>query len=117
MVFHPAEQRAAQAAIDCVCSGRLPSCADMDALPHIHALVREVIRWKPVGPLSMLCLPSTPMDVADHSVDLPHMCTQDDVYRGWYIPRGAVVFANLAYVSCARFSAYFHVHEPQSHVA
>ena len=52
MTCFPDIQRKAQAEIDTfVGSDRLPSIADKDLLPHVHAIVLEVLRWFPVGPL------------------------------------------------------------------
>ena len=52
MVLFPEAQVKAQEAIDSVCHGRLPDFSDYQALPYIHALLKEVIRWNPVIPLS-----------------------------------------------------------------
>ena len=51
MTMFPDIQREAQKAIDQVCHGRLPEYADYDAIPYIHALVRECLRWRPAVPL------------------------------------------------------------------
>ena len=57
---------------------RLPTFADRTALPYVNAIVLEVLRWNPAVPLG-----------------LAHRLTQDDVYRGWAIPKGTVVWANI----------------------
>ncbi len=60
MTCFPDVQRKAQAEIDSVLgSDRLPSIADKDRLPYIHALVLEVLRWLPVAPLGKAELPLT----------------------------------------------------------
>ena len=52
MVLHPEIQRKAQAEVDRVIgSDRLPTFADQSSLPYVDALVKEVLRWKPVTPL------------------------------------------------------------------
>ena len=52
MTMHPEFQRKAQAEIDSVIgSDRLPTLADQPDLPYVNALVKEVFRWNPVGPL------------------------------------------------------------------
>jgi len=55
MTMHPEFQRKAQAEIDSVIgSDRLPTLADQPNLPYVNALVKEVLRWNPVGPLGKL---------------------------------------------------------------
>ena len=52
MMMHPEVQRKAQAEIDRVVeSDRFPVLADQPNLPYVDALVKEVFRWNPVGPL------------------------------------------------------------------
>lgn len=51
-MLHPDVQLDAQRAIDQACPGRLPSFADYNDLPLVHAIVQETLRWKPVVPLS-----------------------------------------------------------------
>ncbi|KAF8838804.1 cytochrome P450 [Paxillus ammoniavirescens] len=78
MVLNPDVQRRAQAEIDTVVDmDRLPDFGDRPSLPYIDAVVREVMRWRPVTPLS-----------------LPHATSQSDVYQGYYIPKGAMVICN-----------------------
>ena len=51
-MIHPETQRKAQAEIDRVIGNdRFPTLADMSNLPYTEALVKEVFRWSPVGPL------------------------------------------------------------------
>ncbi|GJE99706.1 cytochrome P450 [Phanerochaete sordida] len=77
MVLFPEAQAQAQEAIDSVCHGRLPDFSDYQALPYIHALLKEVMRWNPVIPLN-----------------LAHVSTSDDVYKGYFIPEGTFMLAN-----------------------
>ena len=52
MVLHPEVRRKAQAEVDRVIGGdRLPTLADQPNLPYVDALMKEVLRWNPVGPL------------------------------------------------------------------
>ena len=52
MVLYPEIQRKAQAEIDMVVGNdRFPGLADQDKLPYVDAVVKEVLRWKPVGPM------------------------------------------------------------------
>ncbi len=83
MTVYPEAQRKAQAEIDRVIgSNRLPSLADRENLPYVDATVKEVLRWHPVAPMG-----------------LPHTSTEDDVIDGYYIPKDAMLFANVQYVS------------------
>nr|BAL05183.1 cytochrome P450 [Phanerodontia chrysosporium] len=78
LVLNPNFLPRAQASIDEVCQGRLPDFSDYEALPHVHAVVREAMRWNPVVALN-----------------LPHRCTTDDIYEGQLIPAGSIVIANI----------------------
>jgi cytochrome P450 len=52
MTIYPEVQKKAQVAIDEVVGlGRLPDFED--DIPYMDAVVREVLRWRPVTPISM----------------------------------------------------------------
>jgi cytochrome P450 len=52
MTLFPEVQRKAQEEIDAVIgSDRLPTLNDRSRLPYVEALVSEMIRWGPVGPI------------------------------------------------------------------
>ncbi|GJE99702.1 cytochrome P450 [Phanerochaete sordida] len=78
MTLYPDVQKRAQREIDEVCQGRLPEFSDHDALPYVHALMKELLRWHPAVPLNMV-----------------HASTQDDAYNGYFIPRDSLVIANI----------------------
>ncbi|KAJ6585036.1 cytochrome P450 [Mycena capillaripes] len=79
MALHPDVQKKAQNEIDTVISDqRLPEFEDRPFLPFVEALYREVLRWKPVLPLGVA-----------------HATTEDDVYEGYFIPKGATVISNI----------------------
>ncbi|CAJ2501539.1 Uu.00g043920.m01.CDS01 [Anthostomella pinea] len=79
-VTHPEALRAAQAEVDAVIgSTRSPTFADEPNLPYIRALVKEVLRWRPVAVLG----------------GTPHSSTEDDIYGGYLIPKGTTVLGNL----------------------
>ncbi|KAI9067057.1 cytochrome P450 [Trametes sanguinea] len=61
---------------------RLPDFRDQASLPYIEAIVRETLRWRPVVPL-----------------DVPHRLTEDDIYNGYYLPKGSLIVANAWYVT------------------
>jgi cytochrome P450 len=72
MATNPDVQKKAQEEIDaCVGDDRLPNYNDWPSLPYIEAVVREIFRWRNVLPLS-----------------LPHCATEDDIYKGYFIPKG-----------------------------
>ncbi|KAF8158874.1 cytochrome P450 [Mycena galopus ATCC 62051] len=79
MALNPEVVRKAQIEIDAVVGiGSLPGFEHRSALPYCEAVVREVFRWKPILPLA-----------------IPHLTTEDDIYEGYFIPKGTMVFANI----------------------
>ncbi|KAF8999673.1 cytochrome P450 [Cyathus striatus] len=79
MVLHPPEQAKAQSEIDAVIdSGRLPTFGDRHNLPYVEALFWEVLRSYPISALA-----------------LPHVAREDDVYNGYFIPKGTAITANI----------------------
>ncbi|KAJ6452154.1 cytochrome P450 [Mycena vulgaris] len=78
MLANPDAQKKAQAELDSVlANGSLPDFTDEESLPYTTALVKEVMRWKPVTPIA-----------------IPHCLAVDDEYRGYRIPAGSIVMAN-----------------------
>ncbi|KAH9041581.1 cytochrome P450 [Lactarius pseudohatsudake] len=79
MVLYPEVQKHAQEEIDSVLGhGHLPGFGDEDALPYLKAVLYELLRWGPPGPLG-----------------IPHRLTEDDVYNGYFFPAGSLVISNL----------------------
>ena len=79
LVTHPAALEAAHEELDRVVGPeRTPTFADEADLPYVRALAKEVLRWRPVAVLG----------------GTPHASTEDDVYEGWFIPRGTTVLGN-----------------------
>ncbi|KLO06827.1 cytochrome P450 [Schizopora paradoxa] len=79
MLKNPEAQRLAQLEIDRVVGNdRLPTFEDKENLPYVQALCEEVLRFATITPFT-----------------LPHLTTADDVYKGYSIPAGTVVFANI----------------------
>lgn len=82
MALYPDVQRKAQDELDRVVGcNKLPTFADREQLPYIDALVKEVLRWHTVGPMG-----------------LPHTSTQDDIYEGYFIPKGSMFLPNIWFV-------------------
>ena len=79
MVLNPDVVKKAQEELDRVVGkGHLPDFSDKDRLPYIDALVKELFRWNPPVPMG-----------------IPGRATQDDVYRGYFIPAGTTVMENI----------------------
>ncbi|OQE16233.1 hypothetical protein PENFLA_c028G11077 [Penicillium flavigenum] len=79
MALFPEAQHKAQQELDTVLgSNRLPQFRDRENLPYMDALVKEVLRWHPVVPMSVA-----------------HTSTQDDTCEGYFIPKGSSVLANI----------------------
>ncbi|KAH7929012.1 cytochrome P450 [Leucogyrophana mollusca] len=80
MMNYPEVQKRAQAEIDSVVGkDRLPTFEDRPSLPFVEAVLRETQRWRPVLPLGV-----------------PHATTNDDIYDGYYIPKGRAMSRNEA---------------------
>lgn len=95
MVLYPDVQRRAQAEIDFVVGGdRLPTFKDRDSLPYVESILRETLRWHPVGPLGNLPLCYYPFAEGDFA-GAPHATLSDDTYNGYFIPKGATVICNI----------------------
>ncbi|EJD37712.1 cytochrome P450 [Auricularia subglabra TFB-10046 SS5] len=79
MALHPDIQTRAQRDVDLVTGGeRLPTIADRDQLPYLDAIIKELLRWHSIVNLA-----------------LPHVATEDDTLRGYDIPKGTIVMANV----------------------
>ncbi|KAJ3810819.1 cytochrome P450 [Lentinula aff. lateritia] len=79
MVMYPEVQVKAQAELDRVVGrDRLPNFDDMQHLPYIRAIIKEALRLNPVDPLG-----------------LQHRSIEDDIYKGYFIPKGTICIANV----------------------
>ncbi|KAH9854914.1 CyP450 monooxygenase [Lenzites betulinus] len=78
MTNYPDVQKKAQAELDeVVGANRLPDFADRPALPYVNAVVKECLRWHVVVPIG-----------------IAHRTIEEQVYDGYYIPKGTVVVSN-----------------------
>ncbi|KAM0790540.1 hypothetical protein ACM66B_003409 [Microbotryomycetes sp. NB124-2] len=78
MVAHPHALKKAQAELDAVIGhSRMPEFSDQPDLVYCNAVVKEVLRWRTII-AGGLC----------------HSTTEDDVYDGYFIPKGTTVLAN-----------------------
>ncbi|KAH8651317.1 putative cytochrome P450 oxidoreductase OrdA-like protein [Xylariales sp. PMI_506] len=83
MALYPEVLRKAQEELDRVILrplDRLPTMSDRDSLPYIEAVVQEILRWQPVA-----------------VTGVPHTTTEDDIYEGYFIPKGSTILPNIWY--------------------
>ena len=79
MMVYPEAQRKAQEEIDIVIGNdRLPKFDDRRDLPYTEALLKEVLRWHSITPVAF-----------------PHVSTEDNVFEGYFIPKGSWVIPNI----------------------
>ncbi|KAJ3740433.1 cytochrome P450 [Lentinula detonsa] len=79
MLMNPDVQTKAQHELDQVLGvGNLPSFNEEASLPYITAVVRETLRFNPVAPIAV-----------------PHQLTEDDIYEGFFLPKGSVIVPNV----------------------
>ncbi|KAJ3533544.1 hypothetical protein NMY22_g7294 [Coprinellus aureogranulatus] len=82
MGLHPDIQKRAQQEIDRVVGpNRLPTFDDRPNLVYVNAVLQELFRWHQLGPLG-----------------LPHATSEDDIYEGYFIPKGTIVMANVWHI-------------------
>ncbi|KAL1660654.1 cytochrome P450 [Schizophyllum commune] len=78
MATYPEVQRKGQAAVDAAFGfGHLPDFTDDVEIPYVDAIVKEVLRYRPVAPLG-----------------LSHRLMEDHIYDGYFLPKGSVVIGN-----------------------
>ncbi|KAJ7731625.1 cytochrome P450 [Mycena metata] len=98
MLANPEAQKRAQMEIDSVTGGtRLPDFGDEEALPYLSALVKELLRWKTVTPISLNFLPGVFRIrlLIQYPLGVPHFIGVEDEYRGYRIPANSVVIGNI----------------------
>ncbi|KAJ3775933.1 cytochrome P450 [Lentinula raphanica] len=79
MILYPEAQLRAHEELDRVVgSFRPPTFDDYERLPYIRAIVKEILRWRPVAPLG-----------------IPHRLNQDDYYEGYFLPKDTICFPNI----------------------
>ncbi|KAK1070484.1 hypothetical protein LTR74_004163 [Friedmanniomyces endolithicus] len=82
MCHYPSWLPRLQEEVDRVCGDRLPLMTDMPKLPVLRAVVKETLRWRQPTPLGV-----------------PHILEEDDVYEGYFMPKGAMIHANHYLIS------------------
>ncbi|KAE8414345.1 cytochrome P450 [Aspergillus pseudocaelatus] len=82
MLQYPDVQQKARSQIEAVVGDRLPEFADLERIPYIRCVMKEVWRWRP--PVSL-----------GH----PHVSTKDITYNQQRIPKGARLHLNAWAIS------------------
>ena len=78
MLAYPETQARAHVEIDAVVGRtRLPTFSDYPHPPYIRAMVKELLRWRPIAPITA-----------------PHRVTEDDWYEGMFLPKGTICLPN-----------------------
>ncbi|KAH7143558.1 cytochrome P450 [Dactylonectria macrodidyma] len=77
MMMFPDVMKKAQSEIDNVVNDRLPVFSDIEQIPYVRCLMKELWRWRPPVALGH-----------------PHITTRDIEYRGYRIPKGASLHLN-----------------------
>jgi cytochrome P450 len=80
MSLHPEWQDKMQKEIDEHVGERMPEFEDIPNLPTVRAVIKEVMRWRPVT-----------------AGGLPHMLIEDDIYDGYFFKAGTVFHPNQWY--------------------
>ncbi|KAJ3566607.1 hypothetical protein NP233_g6886 [Leucocoprinus birnbaumii] len=79
MALYPEVQIRAQQEIDEICGqDQLPRTSQVEELDYLQAVLKEVLRFAPVGNLA-----------------LPHRVIEEDIYNGYRIPKNATVIGNV----------------------
>ncbi|KAG2018406.1 cytochrome P450 [Coprinopsis cinerea AmutBmut pab1-1] len=82
IAMYPEVQSKAQSELDEVVGpGRMPDFSDRDRLVYIKAILNEALRMHQTNPMGV-----------------PHATTSDDIYDGYFIPKGTVVLGNAWYI-------------------
>lgn len=81
MAVFPEVAKQAQMELDRICGGRFPTLDDWPSLPYVRACAKETLRWMP-----------------GFFLGIPHSVTQDDMYLGYRIPKGATIILNAWHV-------------------
>jgi cytochrome P450 len=83
MTTFPEVQKRACEEIDLVVGHkRLPDFLDRERVPYIEAIIKETLCWHPFAPICP-----------------PHMCDAEDEFRGYRIPKGAMILPSIKWFS------------------
>jgi hypothetical protein len=118
MTLYPDVYRTAQSEIDRVVGpDRLPNFQDREYLPYLDSVFKEIFRcvivifnswisllthvsWTAGMPLYLWVGDSFFPNIrrTDQKTGLPHSVMEDDLYRDYFLPKGAIVIPNIWYV-------------------
>jgi hypothetical protein len=85
---------------------RLPHFNDRSQLLYTEAVWKEAARWRtffPIGKLVSFGL-SVYRPSCFYYQGLPHVSTQDEVVRGYFVPKGTIIHQNTMSVSSVIYS-------------
>ena len=96
LLAHPDVFKRAREEIDSVVRvGELPTFNDEEKLPLVTAICMEILRWKDLVPLGVYSLgPDTSRMTHSAPPGFAHALIEDDVYKGYRIPKGSIIIAN-----------------------
>ena len=96
MILNPDVQMKAQLELDSVIGAdRLPVINDREDLPYLRSVVAEVYRFAPAVPLCMSMFISMFDTHSEITPGVPHASNQDDVYEGYFLPKGTWIMPNI----------------------
>lgn len=82
IAFPEVQARAHKEIDEVIGSNRTPTMDDIEHLPYVQAIMKELHRFRPVVPLS-----------------LPHASTADEMIDGYLVPAGSMIFMNVYGIS------------------
>jgi len=102
MCLYPEWQKRLQEEVDSVCGDRMPRPDDAPNMPTLRAVIKEIMRWRPVTPSSkFLC--GCNIIILELCIDsflgIPHESEADFIYDGYFIPKGSHIHPSQWQVS------------------
>ena len=79
--------------------GHLPTMDDIPKLQVFEAVFKESFRWNPAAPIGSFSPEEKYMYISP-TIGIPHMSTKEDVWNGYYIPKGSIIQCNIGASFC-----------------